>query len=541
MKNMKNLFYILSIILFLSASACSDFLEEVPKSIASPENFYQTANHAEAAVVGAYNALQRNGVYGQRQYFFATDIVRLAPWNTQGGMGTYTMSSGNNEVVLQLWQDHFQGINEANAAITHIPGIDMDEDRKNTLIAEARFLKALLYFNLVRYYGDVPYKETETNSLNNLDQERDPASFVFERIIDDLQFGIENLGVKGEVEPGRATVGSAKTLLSKVYLTRGSIAQRDGEGDGKADFQMAAQYAKEVMDAGNYQLNDYFPDAFIVENKNNEEIIFDVQFKSGGIDEGNFIGMHMGLMGPPPLGGSWGNVHATEYYHTIFDSTDIVRQEWATPHVRVLGNGTLKTDFPEMHGQPWKIGKFRRYPVRNPDYNFRDHDIHWPVFRYAEVLLIYAEALNEVNNGPTAEVFDALNQLRARARNVNGDGTREYLHEDVLPRNLTYNPDILPDISATEYPDYASMKEYIELERARELGGEAKRWFDLVRWGKLVEKINFLVDHVPAERTRPEGKQWTITANNVREYHRVLPIPIQEIQANPLVTQNPGY
>lgn len=538
MQNIKYFFILLTFATLFSS--CQDFLDEVPKSDASPENFYKTANHAESAVVGAYNALQRNGVYGHTQQYLTTDIIRNATWNTNGGIGTYSFSSENTQVISVIWDEHFKGINEANAVITHIPNIDMDEDRRNTLVAEARFLKALLYFNLVRYFGDVPFLETETNSLGNLEVARDPVDTVYNKIIADLEFGIEHLDVKGEAVPGRATVGAAKTLLAKVYLTRGSMTKRDGKGDGTADFQLAATLAGEVISDGNYQLCDYFPDAFIVENKNNDEIVFDVQFKGGGVEEGNYIGMQMGLQGPPALGGSWGNITSTQYFHTIYEPSDMVRQEWTTCHVRVQGNGTLKTDYAEMFWESWKIGKYRRYPVRNPDFVFSDHDIHWPVLRYAEVFLIYAEALNEVNNGPTDALFTALNELRKRARNVNGDGTRETLHQDVLPRNLTYNVNILPDISAVDYPDYESIMEYIMLERARELGGECKRWFDLVRWGKLVEKIKFIATYTPPGRTRPED-QWSTTANNVSEHHMLLPIPISEMNANPSMVQNPGY
>ena len=513
--------------------SCQEFLEEDPRSQLSPENYFKNEDHAEAAVVGAYNALQRNGVFGSRQYFLTTDLVRTANWNTQGGIGTYSFSADNVQVVFSFWQDHFRGINEANAAITNIPGVDMDEDRKNTLIAEARFLRALMYFNLVRYFGDVPYFPTETNSLENLEVFRDPISLVYQEIIKDLEFGIQHLNARAEVVHGRTTVGAAKTLLAKVYLTRASMTEREN-GDGTADFQLAANYAKEVMDSGEYQLQAYYPDVFIVENKGNSEIIFDVQFKSGGIDEGSWIGAHMGLQGNPNLGGSWGNIHATTYFHTLYESTDFVRQEWTTPHVQVNGNGTIRLDLPMW--QAWKIGKFRRYPVRNANYQFRDADTNWPVFRYAEVLLIYAEALNEANNGPNAEVFSALNQLRARARNVNGDGSRAILHEDILPRNLTTDSSILPDISSSDYPNYASMKEYIMVERARELGGEAKRWFDLVRWGKLVEAIN-----APMSTTPAEAGGWNITASNVREFHQLLPIPSAELQSNPNLTQNPGY
>ncbi|MCF6332016.1 MAG: RagB/SusD family nutrient uptake outer membrane protein [Draconibacterium sp.] len=533
----KRIIYISIALVFIGLVSCQDFLSEVPKTQASPENFYKTEGQAETAVIGVYNALQRDGVYGRRQYFITTDIVRTAPWNTQGGMGTYSMSADNTQVVLRIWGDHYKGINDANAAIAHIPNIEMDEERKNTLIAEAKFIRSLLYFNLVRYFGDIPYLDSETSSLEGLEVERTPAETIYNNIITDLEFGIANLNEKDKTVAGRVTVGAAKTLLSKVYLTRASMSQRDGTGDAQSDFQNAAQLAKEVIQTGEYFLNDYFPDAFIVENKNSDEIIFDVQFKRGGLGEGNLIGMDMGLMGPKQYGGSWGNVHSTEYYSTIYEPTDKVRRDWTTPHIRVVGPGKIKKYPVNASWQPWKIGKFRRYPVRSSDFVWDDWDIHWPVFRYSEILLIYAEALNEVNNGPTQEVFDALNQLRTRARNVNtGD-----IHDDIYPRNLTYDETILPDISSIDYPDYASIKQYIFFERARELGGEAKRWFDLVRWGKLVEQIKFLKDYVPPGRKRPEGKNWNITADNIKDFHMLMPIPGAEIQSNQLLTQNPGY
>ena len=539
-QKMKKIVYLLLVLFLVGLTSCEHALDEVPKSSDTSENYYKNEDHANAAVIGVYNSLQRDGTYGHIQQYLTTDITRCANWNTRGGIGNYSFGADNSQVVFPIWESHYQGINEANAAINNIPNIDMDADIKHILIAEATFIRALLYFNLIRYFGDVPYIITETNSLEGLEVPRDSIDLINENLISDLEYCINHLKSKGETETGRATVGAAKSLLSKIYLTRASMAKRDGTGDGIDDFTSAAQYAKEVIDSNDYKLQDYFPDVFIVENKNNDEIIFDVQFKDGGLGEGNLIGMHMGLMGPKELGGSWGNIHATEYYHTIFESTDLVRMEWNTPHVRVTGEGTLKTDYPEMNGQPWKIGKFRRYPVRSSSFVFNDYGVHWPVLRYAEILLIYAEALTEINNGPTEEVFRVLNELRARARNVNGDGTREYLHEDVLPRNLTYDASILADISSTDYPDYTSLNKYIMDERARELGGETKRWFDLVRWGKLVDNIQFLDEHIPPGRNRTE-RNWSITAGNVQEHHKLLPIPQSEINTNASFTQNPEY
>ncbi len=542
---MKNIKIVFVLLIVFGVVGCSDFLEEVPKSFAAPENLYVDESGAIQGVTGAYAALQRPGVYNEIGYFLVTDVTRQAVWNVWGGTGTFVYTSENAEIILPLWRDHFLGVNEANAAISNIPAVDMDQDLKNRLLAEAKFIKSLLYFNLVRYFGDVPYRENEVSSLNDLEVPRDPASYIYERIIEDLEFGVEHLGVKGEVETGRATVDAAKTLLAKIYLTRGSMAKRDGTGDGKADFQKAMDYAKEVIDGGRYSLVEYYPDVFANDNKNNSEIIFDVQYMSG-VGETSRIGMNMGINGQGDQlvnGSSWGNITATDYYSSMFDPTDIVRREWNTPWITVDGPNSL-IEWENMGAGPQegaqrRIGKFRRFPVRSASYNFFDHDTNWPVFRYAEVLLIYAEAINEVNDGPNSEVEWALNELRRRARTVNGDGTKYYLHYDVKPRDLSYDDNILPDIAFSTF-DYAQAKKYIEDERARELGGEAKRWFDLVRWGKLVENVKFLLDYIPDGRSEPE-RAWSLQASNVDEHHMLLPIPNQEFQENTLMTQNPGY
>ncbi len=555
---MKHIIKITGVIIALIALvSCEDFLEEVPKTQASPENYYQTEAQAEAAVVGAYNALQRNGVYPKSFQFFVTDLVRTAYFKAYGGLGTLAMSGSTGELE-DIWKDHYQGINEANAIIGNLPKADMDENRKNTLIAEAKFLKALLHFNLVRTFGDVPYKDTETTSLNDLLVEHTPVAESYEKMIADLEFCIEHLDPKGVATAGRATTGAAQTLLAKIYLTRASMAKRDGTGDGLADFQKAAEYAQAVIDQGAYSLCEYYPDAFTVENKNNDEIVFDVQFKSDqfssdGSNEGSYIGMDAGLMGNYRNGGSWAGTNATDFYPTLFEATDTVRRAWSSPHIRVKNLTDLKF-YKWTHGERWKIGKYRRWPMRFPTTDRGDWAIHWPVFRYAEVLLIKAEALNEAGQD-VAGIFSSLNQLRARARNVNvrgkygsltapTDGT-EYggygaVHDNILPRDLSTDNAILPDISAADYPNYDAIAQYIMDERARELGAESKRWFDLIRWGIYVERLQFLGTHIPEGRTKSE-QRWETIASNVHERHILMPIPRNDLLANPNLKQNPGY
>ncbi len=538
MKTILNKILIFSLI--FTTFSCENYLDEVPKSFASPSNFYKNSTDANAAVIAAYDTMQDFSFYFHALWI-TTDVTKVAPFRTQGGMANYTFNGDNVEFVQNIWEGAYRGINTANSAINNVPRVDMNETEKARLIAEATYIRAIYYFRLVRLFANVPLLLTETSSLaqEELEVEQATTEQVYEQIIKDLNFCIANLPLRGKTETGRATQGAAQTALSKVYLTMGSMEKRDGLGSGSGHFTQAANLAQDVINSGLYNLVPYYPDAFLPTNKNNNEIIFDVAFTSEPVDDNpGSVGQNMGLMGNSSFGGSFPNVQATQFYHTMFDDTDLVRRQWSAPHHRVVGPGNLRTNFPEMNGQPWKIGKFRAFPVKDPNYNPDFRPTHWPVFRYAEVLLIRAEALVEINNGPNAEVFMLLNQLRERARNRN-EGEIE-VWEDILPRNLYADDTILPDISAADYPDYTAIMDYIMDERAIELGGEFKRWFDLVRWGTLIERLELLGTVIPEPRTAIES-DWEEIMGNISSRHFLMPIPNADIRANPKLKQNPGY
>ena len=567
--------------------ACSNLLEEVPLSQASPENSFQTEANAQAAIVGVYSSLQLPGVYGKSQGLLSTDENNAGAKVPVGGVNLYAFTADNIEVVLPMWKDHYVGINRASLAISNIPNIDMDITERNSLVAEAKFIKSLLYFNLIRYYGDVPYKSTETASLNNLNIPRTPVAVIYENIIKDLEYGVENLKVKASGLAGHATQDAAKTLLASVYLTRGSMAKRDATGDfGLADFVLAAKYAKEVMDSNRYSLCNYFPDAFTVQNKNNNEIIFDVQFKSPGLGVGNTIAINMGLPSDATgvtnllAGGSQGSIRANPYHQYYYEAADSVRLQWTDARIKIVAATGKFTRLSAVDKEPVAAAKFRRYPVHDSEFSLKaqgDYDVNWPVFRYAEVLLIYAEALNEAN-GPTQAAIDALNQLRSRARNVNIGG----VHRDVLPRSLmlqksTGLADLTPANLTLKYPlaltPKDALREYIFDERSRELSQEGKRWFDLVRWGTLKSTLRGMVTKMtaksletpvvqwpplpgvtqPAATTPTRWKaywaggsgqivEWDKITGNVQDFHMLFPIPNAEILANPSIGENnPGY
>ena len=566
MKNKIKYFYLF---LFVSGFvACSDLLEEVPLSQASPENSFKTEANAIAAITGVYSSLQLQGVYGQSQLEFSTDETNAGPKVPRSGFNLYTFTADNIEVVLPIWRDHYAGINRANLAISKIPSIDMDVTERNTLVAEAKFIKALLYFNLIRSFGDVPYKETETTSLNNLTMARTPVAIIYENIIKDLEYGVVNLKVKAPGLAGHATQDAAKTLLASIYLTRGSIAKRDKTGDnGLADFALAAKYSKEVINSNRYSLCPYFPDAFIVQNKNNDEIIFDVQFKSPGLGVGNTIGSNMGIPSDATgvnnllAGGSQGAIRANAYHQFYYEAADSIRLQWTDAKIQIVAATGKFIRLSAISNTPVSAAKFRRYPVRDTSFSLKtgDYDVNWPIFRYAEVFLIYAEALNETS-GPTQDAINALNKLRSRARNVNLGG----VHKDILPRSLTLQKSTgLADLTLANplVSTPAAFRDYIILERSRELSTEGKRWFDLVRWGILKSTLRGLNAKFSAKisEIRPvevpaitiakwtsfwNGRidDWNLITGAIQDYHILLPIPNNERLANPSIgPNNPGY
>ncbi|MCF8320266.1 MAG: RagB/SusD family nutrient uptake outer membrane protein [Flavobacterium sp.] len=560
--------YLFLVVFFTSFLGCSDILEEVPVSDLSVENSFNTEADAKAAIVGVYNSLQLEGVYGKSQTLFSTDEHNAGSKVPLSGFNLYSFTADNVEVILPIWRDHYVGINRANLAISKIPSINMNVEERNTLVAEAKFIKALLYFNLIRYYGDVPYKYSETASLNDLNIPRTPVATIYENMIRDLEYCVEHLDVKAAGLAGHATQDAAKTLLASIYLTRGSMARRDNTGNGIADFTLATRYSKEVIDANRYRLCPYFPDAFIVQNKNNDEIVFDVQFKSPGLGVGNTIGINMGIPSTASgvdnltAGGSQGAIRANPYHQFYYEVADSIRMKWT--NARILINATTggySIVSAVSNNPPVSAAKFRRYPVRSPGFVLQtnDYDVNWPIFRYAEVLLIYAEASNEIN-GPNQLAINALNLLRSRARNTNIGG----VHRDILPRSLSIQRSIgLVDLTLTNslVSSQSAFRNYILLERSRELSQEGKRWFDLVRWGILKSTLRGLNAKCIAKisETPPvevpvitntkwtnywNGRvdEWNLITGSIQDFHMLLPIPTNERMANSSIgPNNPGY
>ena len=267
--------------------ACENDLTEVPYSFVAPENFYRNADDALAALSGAYDGFQADvdalGIddteYYGRHYWMLVDYptetmtLRLGATNERTMPDVYTVTPSHN-YVIGVWQSAFHAVNRANSVIDNVPGIqNMDAALQGRIVAEAKFLRAYHYFNLVRLFGDVPLYLQETKSLQDIQRARSPQAEVYQAIISDLEQAVPALPARytGR-DVGRVTSGAARALLAKVYLQYGAVG-----GGGAAAFTQAERWAREVVASSQYQLLPSYASIFSQTNENNAEVIFDIQ------------------------------------------------------------------------------------------------------------------------------------------------------------------------------------------------------------------------------------------------------------------------
>lgn len=541
-------FFVGMIFLF---SCTKEFLKEKPTSFLSPENSFETQQSARLALDGVYESLQDRG-WQQGPYSFllmeqiATDITKSFASSTNNGLGDYSFTASCPE-IYSYWTILYETVNRANLFLDNIDKVQMSDTLKNKYKGEAMFLRSLMYFNLVRLFGDVPMPLTSATTLDPAVTQlpRTAASQVYEQIISDLLFAETNLpdkgvAVNGEAfKLGQATKAAAQANLAKVYLHMGSLQKRSG-GNGTEYFRKSIEFANKVINSNRYSLEPYFPDVWRKKDAGNNEVIFAVQYKSGAGTppnaEGSMIGLYLGVKGSVPNGGAYSQPMVALYGTTYFLAGDTVRRRWTTVHgtglTQVGGVWTVVETTNNLH-QSWGHGKWRQFPLRETYTGTGDYGNHVPVLRLGELYLLIAEAENEVNNGANATAINAVNLLRRRACNNNIGG----VHADITPRVLTNNPLQVPDLPASM--SYQALKDTLFYERAREMGDEWSRYFDLQRWGQLVSAIKRVGTYMNplTKRVEPEYN----AAVNVSDKHYLLPIPSAEINANPKLTQNPGY
>jgi starch-binding outer membrane protein, SusD/RagB family len=507
-------------------AGCNDdeFLTEVPYDFVGPTNFYKTAGDALAALNGAYASLQHVTVGGADNYYgrnfvmlveYSAEAVttRLSATNERTLTDVYTYTTGH-AYIYTTWQGAWGAINRTNAVIDRVPGIDMDAGLKARIVAEAKFLRALNYFNLVRLFGGVPIFTTETTSLSDIQGERATAAAVYDLVIKDLQDAIGVLPsskLYAASDFGRASRGAAKTLLAKAYLQRGAT----GVGQ-PSDYQLALDMARQVVADGDYSLvanpGTLYDLSTGLLNERNTEVIFDIQnIRQTG--SGGRLGAHFN-----PTNAAWGvSQNASfEAEQPFFDSfSDADKRKAVTfaisyPH----RNGTTVTWTPTTTAsQPYggDTPFFRKF-VDPTQVTQGQEEPNYIILRYADLLLMVAEAANEVG-GPTGEAYGAINQIRARAG--------------------------LPNLTAGLSKQL--FKDSVFVERRKELVMEGPNaFFDSQRywdWAKARVEANMALGRANSFRNSKYPKAQTAIVDKFK----LMPIPQRAIDLNPKLTQNPGW
>jgi starch-binding outer membrane protein, SusD/RagB family len=496
---MKRIIRITGLSLILCVSGCN-FLDETPESVINSANFYTTENDAVAATNALYEYLTvgTEGIFERgfggiffNDYWVFKDLLSDNAIETAASQDYRTLSefrfTAENERIELYWQDLYKTIYAANIVIDRVPKIEMDVMRRDHLVAEAHFIRAMMYFEAVRLFGNVPLILRETVELDEATIPRTDADEVYSAIISDLEWSRNHLSSTYRVGLGRPTPMACTALLSKVYLEMG-------------EYELAAQEAKTVIESNEYSLFSDFKEIFKIANANSGEIIFAVNY-SGTLSQGFKPNQYHVRLLPPNLNkngegpeNAFGWERPTDELYNSFDPQDR-RKDVTFITSYTYSDGTTVTFEPY-------IGKFWDQEAE-PRANNTDSDVIY--LRLADIMLIYAEALNEINNGPTQEAYDMINAIRQRAR-----------------YNGIVEQDILPDLSGLSYQEF---KDAILQERQWEFVMEGQRYHDLVRMGKLVETVE------------NSGKPNI----NPQSFHVLLPIPQRERGLNSNLTQNTGY
>jgi len=486
MKRIHIINILLTVVIFLTS--CENFLFEDPKAAISSENFFKTQNDALVAINAIYSSI--TGYYGSNVYYYGDISTDIA--NNGAGVGGLQVMDYliTDETFRGTWTVLFRTINYANLAIRHISGIQMDEAIKVRSIAEARFLRALCYFELVKCFGGVPKITEPTVDDSNNRLPRATVNEIYELIIQDLEHAESAL--KTTTDVGRPTQGAAKSMLAKVYIQRG-------------DWTNTLKKTSEVIQSGIYKLVPDYKDVFDVKKENGVEHIFSIQFKSGSaLGGGSGYTSAFACRGPNIMlnGQTGGEAIATRrtFYQSVpnhYRKERFLVEEFPSPHYPEITAKGVVTVGPAC----------MKYWDPTFGVNVGGGDNNWMVVRYADVLLMYAEAENEIN-GPTVNAYEKINEVRKRARDRNGDGTDE-------PDDLAELPD-LESLTKDEFRDAVAK------ERAMELCFEGHHRWDLLRTNKFLSAM----------------KEIGLSPS---EMHLLFPIPRLEILANPNLTQNPLY
>ncbi|MBC6368310.1 RagB/SusD family nutrient uptake outer membrane protein [Algoriphagus sp. AK58] len=449
---------IIFLVLLMTFTSCEDFLTVVPETQLSSATFFKTEKDFVQAVNATYAPLRAYyngpawllGELHSDNTFYMRNVLFGAVENAEN-LADFSVPVSNgttpNTNVLGAWRGLYLIISRANQVLALIDGVQFNQDSKNNLKGQALFLRAFSYFHLVRYFGKVPLHLTPVSGRDGAALPLSEEAAVFDQIIKDLTEAVPLLPQKSQQEAGRVTQGAARTLLGDVFIYR-------------KRWSDAEQVLAPVISSGQYALMPSYAMAFPKNstNKNNIESVFEIQFREGADGlQGTFLYQHLpypltvpevralfNTTNPQPLDGQGNNIPTPDII-AAYEPGDL-RKDASIMYITVSGRPGTNKITPII----------KKFQDNHAQHN--NHGVNWPVYRYAEVLLLMAEAQNE--QGKTSEALGFLNQVRSRA-----------------------------GLPASTAAGQANVREAIFKERRVELAFENKRWFDIIRTDRIQEII----------------------------------------------------
>jgi tetratricopeptide (TPR) repeat protein len=513
MKMKKNIIYILVSVMALTS--CKKFLDEAPRTTENVVNFFKNENDFNLALDGAYAAVR--GIYGSKSawvmgemrsdnthYDYKPSDQALAVVQRYN-VADFTDDQFNTQASPK-WVTCYVAVSRTNAILDHMDGADFSQASKDKITGETKFLRALAYFELVRYYGDVPlYTHSIDNRLESY-VARTPVADVYSQIVSDATDAAQKLAAPAFPQSGRVTKGAALTLLADVYITQ-------------KNFAAAEPLLKQVVQMG-YTLFPNYADVYLIANKNSKESIFEIQYSAAITGQNSsFIYNFIPRMSNSTVVTGTNQNTVTDLGGFNTPTQDLINSyEPADKRLDAsiaVAEGTFNSsdDFTatavkSIVGYTAPVGKTGRPFTKKYLHTHAlagQTDDNWPVYRYAEVLLLLAESLNE--QGKSAEALTWLNQVRTRA-----------------------------GLAVSTETNQAALRTVILHERRVELAFENKRWPDLLRTGNAIPVMTAF-----GVKQKQLYSYLVPDSYNITQDRLLFPVPYSEMQLNAKLVQNHGY
>lgn len=418
---MKRLLFLIVVLIAGGTISCKKFLDTKPQDFSVPEVYYNSESQLNDALAGVYASLTTANTYGLYLSLFLThgsDVGFLRVNSTAANAMAYDFTTADT-YVEGAWKDLYTGINRANYLLANVNKPAMDEKKRNAIKGEALFLRAFMYFQLVTYYGDVPLLLDPTVDSKKVNNPRTPSKQVYDQILTDMIQAkdlVNSYTINGT--PVHVCKTAIEGMLARVCLKMAGEPLKD-----VSKYTDAKNWADSVIRSGIHSLNPDYSKIFINESADlydntTREVLWEIEFYGNNVGGlalgGRFVNYNSQVNNNVAAGIGYGRVGATGYFYKLFDPAD-VRRDWTiAPYTFLNTNSTIEVPKDPTDIYTRGIAKWRRkYETvlpRNTDYG----PTNFPVIRYSDVLLMYAEADNALN-GPSSADYDALNQVRRRA------------------------------------------------------------------------------------------------------------------------------